>query len=610
MPAATSSSLPSQPVPPDLGAEKRCQEVLLSCYCREVASPEGHLSVGPLRWQSDLPMSLKAALQRSGGQVLQVSLAKTGTRILAVVSAPSATGNFRFLSPLCHKRPGQAWAPMDWETLAASVVKELAERNGTPPNTELLEQIRDSIEVTNLALSAVSERETAQDPFQAYIQSEQSLTFGHPFHPAPKSRQGFSREDLRRYSPEMRARFPLHWFAVDAAHIVQQSALDRSCAETVALRAPQVPPGYTAVPAHPWQAAHFLAHPLIGKALAKGTLLDLGPQGEDFFPTSSIRTLYQKGNPFFYKFSLNVRITNCVRKNAWYELEGALQVTHILRRVFPALRAPFPGLRVLEEPAFLSIDLRDADAQRNLEVTEGFGLILRETLEGKLPPGSVPLLAGSLFGDHVLGERRLRNLIESFAERAGVSRESAAEIWFHAYAAQLLPPVLHCFFAHGIIFEPHLQNVVIGLEGGLPRQLILRDFEGVKLVPEHHGPAQLGQASPRAREALWYSAEQGWNRIAYCLFVNNFCEAIGRLAGDSERLERRLWAIVRHHLQEYQSRFGHPASAPKINALLSGQAFPGKGNLTNRFFKRPDKEAAYHPVGNPLAMVGGNPAWN
>jgi siderophore synthetase component len=605
-----SSPLHPKPSTTDLRAERRCQEVLLSCYCREVASPEGSLTVGPLFWQSDFPMSLKIALQQTGKHALQVSLTKTGTRILTVVSSPSATGNFRFLAPLFHKRPGKAWDTLDWETLAALLVQELAERNDVPFNTELLEQIRDSIEVTKLALSLPGEPELSRDPIEAYIQSEQSLTFGHPFHPAPKSRQGFSEEDHRRYSPELRSRFPLHWFAVDSGHIIQKSALGQSCAEAIAPRAARVPSGYTAVPVHPWQAGHLLRHPLVQKALSEGTLRDMGPWGEDFFPTSSIRTLYQPGNPYFYKFSLNVRITNCVRKNAWYELEGALEVTRILRRVFPVLQGPFPGLRVLEEPAFLSVDLKDPDARRNLEVTEGFGLILRKSLEDKLPEGSTPILTGALFGDHILGERRLRALIGSRAEREGGSYEGAAERWFDAYVGLILPPVLHSYFAHGIVFEPHLQNVVIGVEGGLPRQVVLRDFEGVKLVPEHHGPDQLGDISPRAREALWYSAEQGWNRIAYCLFVNNFCEAISRVAGDSERLERRLWAIVRHHLLDYQAHFGQPASIRKINALLSGQAFPGKGNLTNRFFKRPDKAVTYHPVANPLALVGWDTVWN
>ncbi|HQT72266.1 MAG TPA: IucA/IucC family C-terminal-domain containing protein, partial [Thiobacillus sp.] len=72
----------------------------------------------------------------------------------------------------------------------------------------------------------------------------------------------------------------------------------------------------------------------------------------------------------------------------------------------------------------------------------------------------------------------------------------------------------------------------------------------------------------------------------------------------------RLWAVVRHHLHAYQSQYGDDVSARCINALLNGEPFPGKANLINRFFKRPDRASGYLPVNNPLGTLGGNPAWS
>ena len=44
---------------------------------------------------------------------------------------------------------------------------------------------------------------------------------------------------------------------------------------------------------------------------------------------------------------------------------------------------------------------------------------------------------------------------------------------------QVAPPVLHALFGHGVVFEPHLQNVLVGVDGdGLPVQAIFRDLEG------------------------------------------------------------------------------------------------------------------------------------
>ena len=55
--------------------------------------------------------------------------------------------------------------------------------------------------------------------------------------------------------------------------------------------------------------------------------------------------------------------------------------------------------------------------------------------------------------------------------------------WWEAYLRKIALPVLHALFGHGVVFEPHLQNVLVGVDSdGLPVQAILRDLEGVKLI--------------------------------------------------------------------------------------------------------------------------------
>lgn len=594
-------------------AGRRSMETLLNCYCREVAAPEGQLSVGPLFGQSDSPASVHLALRSTGGRALHLRLPLTGERVLTVVDDACVTGNYRYLSPMYCKAPGKPWALLDWQALAGLLLRELSLKYEQPGNDELMQQIADSVAVTTAVLGTARPAPFAPEPLQAFVESEQSLVFGHPFHPAPKSRQGLSPDEMRRYSPEMGARFALHYFAVRREHLLQQSVLAQPCDRIVAAHAPDgtaVDDDFFLLPAHPWQARHLLDQPAFAAAIAGDRIRDLGPQGADFYPTSSIRTLFHPDHPYFYKCSLNVRITNCVRKNAIYELEGALQVTRILRAIAPQLRARFPNLAVMEEPAFLSAALKTGDAESDKAITEGLGLILRRGFSGLLQPGVTPLLAGALFGNRVYGEARLGELLDALPRHAGTSREDAAESWFSRYVGELMPPVLYCYFAHGVIFEPHLQNVVIGVAAGEVRQVFLRDFEGVKLVQERFGAERLDAISPRAREALWYSAEQGWKRIAYCLFVNNSCEAISQIGAGNPALQTRLWAVVRDHLHRYQNQHGDDASARCINALLAGEAFPGKANLINRFFKRPDRASGYLPVNNPLGTLAERRAWN
>ena len=584
-------------------AGQRSLETLLNCYCREVAIPEGHASVGPLFGHADWPLSLRCAL--ATGQALHILLPRLDSRVVVAVQDDSQTGNYRYLSDVYCKTAGQPWALLDWRGLADLVIRDLAAKHGQPFNHELMEQIEDSVHVTAAILDAPWSSAMPADPLEAYLDSEQSLTYGHPFHPAPKSRQGFSPEDLRRYSPELRGGFALHYFAVQREFVHQQSTLDRECASVVAAQAPQglmADGDFVLVPAHPWQARWLLEKPLVANAMRDGRVRHLGAQGDFFYPTSSVRTLYQPGNPYFYKFSLHVRLTNCVRKNAVYELEGALQVNRIMRGLIPQLRAKFPGTEIMEEPAFLSVDLKDDDSVRNREVTEGFGLILRRNFDDdNLLPGTVPLLAGALFGNHVLGEARLDALLKQIGGREAATRDAIVEEWFVRYVRQVMYPVLDCYFAHGIVFEPHLQNVVLGLRDGWPVQAFLRDFEGVKLVPEHFPSEALAGISQRAREALWYDSDRGWKRIAYCIFVNNFCEAIHQLAAGKPALQKRLWSLVRHQLQCYQVEYGTRESAQRIDTVLSGEPLPSKGNLSNRFLKQADRAADYVPFANPFA---------
>ncbi len=594
-------------------AGRRAMETLLNCYCREVAGPERHLSVGPLLSQNDSPTSVRLALQRSGGRILHIHLPFTGTRLLTVVSSASVTGNFRYQSPFYYKSFGKPWIMLDWQMLAGLLLNELSLKYEMPSNSELMQQIHDSVTVTTAILNTINPGCFSQAPLAAFIESEQSLVFGHPFHPAPKSRQGVSDADMRQYSPEMGARFPLHYFAVRREYIVQRSVIAETCDQIIAAQAPSNiirNDEFVLIPTHPWQARYLLTHPGVVAAIKAGHICNVGQEGEDYYPTSSIRTLFNPESPYFYKCSLNIRITNCVRKNAVYELEGAVQITQLMRTLLPGLQREFPNIRVLEEPAFMSVDLKSNQLQQDKEVTEGFGLILRQNVTQVLSPGITPLLAGALFGNHLYGAARLRELLAVMQQRGGMSFEAAVEQWFSSYVAEIMYPVLHCYFAHGIIFEPHLQNVLIGVIDGEPRQILLRDFEGVKLVQARYDNEQLTGISLRAREALWYDNDQGWKRVCYCLFVNNFCEAISQLSAQKPAMQNRLWSIVRHHLYTYQRHYGDSASACRINALLNGEAFPAKANLINRFFKRPDRAFDYLPVNNPLGALMEDCTWS
>jgi siderophore synthetase component len=585
-------------------AGRRTQEVLLSCYCREIASPEGAVRLRPRSALSYGPRG------DTGGYLLELDLRHTKARVVVAVEAPSATGNYVYCSPVWYQLHNRGWEVADWKNLSQLLLRELEERFDTEPQRELAQQIADSVAVMT---SILSRRADGRDVAGPYIESEQGLVFGHSFHPAPKSRLGFSPEDVRRYSPEARTRYPLHFFAVRPESVVQASVTDRLATdiirEDLGAEAEVFGKEFLPVPVHPWQAGNLLNHPLVKRAMQEDRLRYMGPLGPEFFPTSSLRTMYSPGLSFFYKCSLHVRITNCLRKNAVYELEGSLFATRALRALEKDFAARFPWLRMLEEPAFATVGLDGEGEAARRDIEERFALILRESLPPSVDDRTrVARVAASLFGTDAFTRRRLMAVVAESAP--GVGFERAVETWFHGYAERLLPPVLHGFFHHGIVHESHLQNTVLVTEHGAPAGLLLRDLEGLKVVPERFKALPLDTMTPEARRAISYGDEQGWKRIAYCLFVNNLSETVAALAGGSERLERRLWDRVRDVLTGYERRFGTEDSARRIGPLLAGAPFPGKANLTVRFLKKADREAGYVFVPNPLGRVPEVPSWN
>ncbi|MFC4638746.1 IucA/IucC family protein [Deinococcus hohokamensis] len=549
---------------------------LLNCYLREVAGPAGHAQVAPSASGDRLSLRLPHA-----GAEVQVPLART-----------SLTGNHRYGAP-AKVRPGEGpWQPLDWATFARLVIRDLEARTGTA-NGELLGQIRQSVQLTEAALAQPPAPEPAAGPLDTYRRSEQALKLGHRFHPAPKSRSWSSEPGVwTAYAPELGARFPLHYFAAPRELVVQDSLLPQSAAELV--RPASVADDGLVIPVHPAQARWLLGRPQVRAALAAGQLRDLGTFGPEFSPTASVRTLMHPDLPWFYKCSLNVRITNCVRKNATYELEGALHLSRVWQQAEPEFTALFPHTRVLLEPAWLSLRLGDTPAQQQ-ETTEGFGLILREQLGAHLAPGVTPVLAGALFGNPHWGP--LGALQEAVRQTGLPLRETALE-WFAAYLDLLVPPVLHALFARGVVFEPHLQNVVVGLRGGWPVQLFLRDLEGTKLVPGAAPAGWFEGPGGRAREAMTYSAAQGWQRVAYCLLVNHLCEAVAELGALVPEAE--LWAALGTALRRYQRQHGTLASAGRIGDLLGGAPWPVKTNLLTRFARQADRESGYVSLPSPL----------
>ncbi|MEV5163341.1 IucA/IucC family protein [Streptomyces werraensis] len=486
---------------------------LLNCLLREVAEPL------PAPGRPDGPRTYRLPHTR---RLLRVRGARRPT-------APEV-------------RTAGAWRRLTHTELVKLVAEELRGHTGRS-NHELPAEMLDSRDAVAALLAA---RDRADPPGDLYLRSEQSLLTGHTHHPAPKARGGGPAAAWLPYAPEAYARFPLTLLGVREDTLVDEgdtAALDRLGA---------APPGYRLLPAHPWQLD--LAADDLAPAFADGRLLRLGGTPWPVWPTAAVRTVYAPAEDLFLKFSLDVRITNDIRRLWRHDLAR-------LRATDTAVRDAFEG-----SPAG-GAWLSDRGHRTADFAVEQLAVVVRDGFDGHLAPGATPCLAAALAegfdGDPL----------------AATDRPAA---WWEAYLAQVVPPALAAFHRHGVVLEAHLQNTLVALDAdGMPVQALYRDAEGVKLLASPHRPD--GPAT--------VTREAGWERLVYCLVVNHLTEIAGALAGRHPGLDP--WPALRRELARHD--------LPEIPALLTAPTLPAKTNLLLRWTAADGAAARYRPLPNPLS---------
>ncbi|WP_413254250.1 IucA/IucC family protein [Streptomyces canus] len=492
--------LPPPPAGTDVAhrADAYAAAPLLNCLLREVAEP--------------LPEPGERPVYRlPGGRLLRVR----GVRRPAEPEVYAADG----------------WRRVGHTELVKLVAEELTRHTGVS-NHELPAEMIDSRDAVAALLTA---RDRVTAPGDPYPRSEQCLVTGHPYHPAPKARGGGPVAAWLPYAPEAHARFPLVLLGLREDTVVEEG--DTSALDTLG----EAPPGYRLLPAHPWQ----LDLVSCAEAFKDGRLIRLGTTGFETWPTAAVRTVYAPSQDLFLKFSLDVRITNDIRRLWRHDLLKLRRTDDAAARAFAAS----PG-----SAAWLSDrGYRTADF-----AFEELAVLVRDGLHEHVRPGATPLLAAAL--------------VEGF-EGSPLDGTTDPAAWWEAYLGVVVPPALAAFADHGVVLEAHLQNTLVAVDAdGTPVQALFRDAEGVKLLAD----------VPRAA---------GWERLVYCLVVNHLCEVAAALAERHPGFAP--WPAARRELARHD--------LPEAAALLTAPTLPGKTNLLLRWTGADGADARYLPLPNPLA---------
>ncbi|WP_339306999.1 IucA/IucC family protein [Paenibacillus sp. FSL L8-0435] len=378
-----------------------------------------------------------------------------------------------------------------------------------------------------------------------YDALESHMTDGHLYHPSYKSRLGFSLKDNLAYGPEFNTEVALVWVAVKkelaqtavsagysseelvGQHLTvedmqrfqqilqQQGRADmgenvnayatsadqlESSAEVGEITAVQdssigssvgskdskvdgemggsdADDRYVFIPVHPWQWEHQLES-VYARQRMDGDIVYLGLSSSPYRAQQSIRSLSNRINPEapYIKLALSITNTSSTRILAQHTTQNAPLISDWLEELIredELLQQVQFG--ILKEIMGLSFRYEQLPATQYGRAYGTLGAIWRENVSVHLKQGETAWPLNAL----MLVQPNGVPFIQDAVERHGVEK------WSEALVRTVTLPIIHLLYAHGIALESHAQNIILVLEGDLPKRIIIKDLhDGVRYVPD------------------------------------------------------------------------------------------------------------------------------
>ncbi|NYF26098.1 IucA/IucC family siderophore biosynthesis protein [Sporosarcina sp. JAI121] len=466
---------------------------------------------------------------------------------------------------------------LDYSFLVQLIIEELKHANQLITD-EGSDSFSSKVENSYHKLALFLNRPANQSDWN-YLSSEQSVLYGHPFHPFPKNTQGFTEDEVEKFCPELRTSFPLCYLAVrkDIFHEEWVSEerrieLHESVKKHVQHVLKDKKDAYAILPIHPWQYEHVKMIKEVRDYIDQEKIIPLGSFGPMAYPTSSVRTVFIPEMNCNVKLSLNIQITNMMRNNNKEQMRRTLDATTYLLH-----RDCFQQ----EVHTYISYEVGVCTCRfENEDLTKLFTIVYRPL---EFDEASTYVLS-SLIEAPVEGvQSRLCSMIGN----------QNVEQWFVRYLEISLLPIVRLAEEKGIHFEAHLQNSLVTIKNGLPDVFIIRDLEGVSVNIEKVTD-DVDMTGP-----LFYQKEETWARTSYYFVVNHLGSLIHALAKDVNVAEKKFWAIVRQVLmQEYERNENQ-----FVHHLLTTRTFTAKKNMMSCLLGK-SETPSYIPVKNVMNTVG------
>jgi siderophore synthetase component len=403
---------------------------------------------------------------------------------------------------------------------------------------------------------------------------ETTMSEGHPCFIANSGRLGWSADDYLAHAPEAAQPTRLVWVAAHRDHATfagggspdallaaqhedpalagDQAALlatelDDETRESFVTKLPSE--DYILLPVHPWQWRNRIAV-TFADDLARGRLVHLGEGPDQYLAQQSIRTFFNTTNPTkdYVKTALSVVNMGFVRGLSAKYMEGTpainAWVADLVHNDETLRGARFEVLQEHAAGGFRSpVYARAGDAAPYAKM---LAALWRESPVPRLQPGERAATMAALLHHDAHG----RSLAAALIEQSGETPRA----WLDAYLNAYMMPLLHCFFAHDLVFMPHGENIILVLdEAGVPRRVFLKDIgeEVVLMDPDRPLPPPVERI--RADVPSDLKALSILTDVVDCFL--RFLGAALHRAGTLD--EREFWEAVGDTVATYQRAHPH-----------------------------------------------------
>jgi len=382
-----------------------------------------------------------------------------------------------------------------------------------------------------------------------YLNSEQSMIYGHPFHPYSKLKMGMSEMDQQKYSPEFKCKFNLVWVCVPKTRFYSNFTVDQYKQMTKELiefdsieHTNQI-----VVPLHPWQWDN------IKEKYSDIQIYKIGRA--EFSPLSSMRTLYNEKSKYQLKYSLDIVLTNSKRHLQLNEITRGADLNEILLK--EKLNIEESNLKIQAEPFFVGFK----DDYGNVD-TASF----------------VQFRENTFVQDNDLNNY---SLLSTLCEKGFEDINEAQKLeWFRHFLENVIKPFLDIYSQHGILLGAHLQNIIIKQVKGFPQSVIFRDCQGTGVTLFAFEKWRFKYKKLSIENGNVLNIEETNKVFGYYLIVNTVFLTITSLASNDQYYETQYLTFFRNFLIELRRTYKKTnGDFSFLSFLLESDHLYQKGNM-------------------------------